>query len=305
VYLLNVLPAELDRSNFVFGGGGLVLIGDDDHSTAGDNLANTHTGTASGDFFMGLGGDDTLSGGAGNDLFSFFAGGVGSSGADSIDGGTGFDWIVLQYSEATSPLIIDLQAGTLSGYLAGTSATLASIEAVIGTSLNDSIVGSDGDNSLDGLSGNDTLRGGLGNDTLFGVSGNDLLDGGAGIDTALFEETSSGVDVDLQVGDADEGPLFSDTLVSIENVIGSDFNDHIRGNGAANVLNGALDQDELEGRGGADTLIGGAGTDTLDGGSGRDSMVGSSTTPTTRWSRSRAGATTRSSPACRWRCRRT
>jgi serralysin len=51
-----------------------------------------------------------------------------------------------------------------------------------GTSAMDSINGSGGNDKLYGRAGNDVLKGGTGNDALYGESGRDTLDGGAGND---------------------------------------------------------------------------------------------------------------------------
>jgi Ca2+-binding RTX toxin-like protein len=53
-----------------------------------------------------------------------------------------------------------------------------------------------------------------------------------------------------------------DTLISIENLTGSSFNDSLTGNTGANILSGADGNDTLSGGTGSDTLDGGAGTDT-------------------------------------------
>jgi serralysin len=53
----------------------------------------------------------------------------------------------------------------------------------------------------------------------------------------------------------------SDTLISIENLIGSGFNDSLTGNTANNVLDGGAGSDFLNGGTGADTMLGGDGTD--------------------------------------------
>jgi Ca2+-binding RTX toxin-like protein len=53
----------------------------------------------------------------------------------------------------------------------------------------------------------------------------------------------------------------TDTLTSIENLVGSDFNDTLTGDAGANVLDGGLGDDTLNGGGGADSLIGGDGND--------------------------------------------
>src|SRR5688572_25273290 len=75
IFFLDITPGELTAADFVFGGGGQVLIGDVGPGTANDNNANTINGTAGGDFILGMGGNDTLSGGAGDDFFSFFVNG--------------------------------------------------------------------------------------------------------------------------------------------------------------------------------------------------------------------------------------
>ena len=74
-----------------------------------------------------------------------------------------------------------------------------------------------------------------------------------------------------QATSADTG---SDTLISIENVIGGAGNDTINGDGNNNVLTGGAGNDTLIGNGGNDTLNGGAGNDTMNGGAGNDTMLG-------------------------------
>ena len=67
-----------------------------------------------------------------------------------------------------------------------------------------------------------------------------------------------------------------DTLVSIENLIGSNYNDTLIGDTGANVINGGLGNDTLIGGLGNDTLIGGAGSDTFlwrQGDVGRDTVA--------------------------------
>ena len=56
-------------------------------------------------------------------------------------------------------------------------------------------------------------------------------------------------------------------------IIGSDFNDSLTGNTAANVLSGGKGDDILTGNDGNDTLIGGLGKDAMNGGAGSDHYV--------------------------------
>ena len=56
-------------------------------------------------------------------------------------------------------------------------------------------------------------------------------------------------------------------------IIGSDFNDTLTGNSAANVLSGGKGDNSLIGNDGNDTLIGGLGKDAMNGGAGSDHYV--------------------------------
>ena len=120
----------------------------------------------------------------------------------------------------------------------------------------DTIIGKAGRDELFGNGGNDRLNGGL---------NNDLLNGGAGSDTADYSNihiggtkyigATAGVTVNLNVQGVAQntGGAGLDTLVSIENLIGTNFNDTLTGNGAKNVLSGLGGDDTLDGRGGIDT----------------------------------------------------
>jgi Ca2+-binding RTX toxin-like protein len=150
--------------------------------------------------------------------------------------------------------------------------------------LNDILLGSDssadtqqggsGDDILIGLGGNDVLNGGEGNDILAGGADTDALNGGNGNDTASYIDAGSGVTVSLLLGGAQTtGGGGTDTLSSIENLIGSGSNDSLIGTNSNNLLAGLAGDDSLNGNGGADTLIGGRGNDTLIAGSGADVLV--------------------------------
>ncbi|MDB5441624.1 MAG: hypothetical protein JWM33_4051, partial [Caulobacteraceae bacterium] len=123
-----------------------------------------------------------------------------------------------------------------------------------GTSGADTLTGDGGANHLDGQNGDDRLIGMGGDDLLTGGGGNDRLDGGDGHDTASYGSAASAVTVDLGNAAAQNtGGAGTDTLVSIENLIGSGFNDHLTGDGADNVLEGGAGNDTLNGGGGSDT----------------------------------------------------
>ena len=76
-----------------------------------------------------------------------------------------------------------------------------------------------------------------------------------------YAETTSGVNIDLHGKRTTGGD--SDTLLSIENAIGSDFADYIKGTGGDNELAGGAGNDLIRGVRGNDTLTGGLGEDTF------------------------------------------
>jgi Ca2+-binding RTX toxin-like protein len=127
-------------------------------------------GTAGNDTLSGTNGDDTINGLGGNDLI--LAGSTG--GADVIDGGAGSDSIEFK-AAATSAVIVNFNAGTITGGSAGGTISFTGIERVVAGNFNDSLSGSVGAQNLAGQAGADTLTGGAGNDTLWGGTGNDAF----------------------------------------------------------------------------------------------------------------------------------
>jgi Ca2+-binding RTX toxin-like protein len=140
---------------------------------------------------------------------------------------------------------------------------------------NDTLNGGDGNDTLNGEADNDTLNGGSGDDVLSGGSGNDFLDGGfgfdtidggSGIDTTTYSFFSGGIDANLTTGVVafPSNSTLTDTLIDIENIIGSTGNDKIVGSSVNNTISGIAGNDILVGSGGNDTLDGGTGSDTAD-----------------------------------------
>jgi Ca2+-binding RTX toxin-like protein len=153
----------------------------------------------------------------------------------------------------------DLANNKVIVHLSGTQSSLEfkveQFENVIGSIYNDTITGDAANNSLNG---------GAGNDTINGLGGNDTINGGTGIDTASYETVGAGVTVSLALQGITQNTLAagSDLLISIENLIGSAYNDILTGDGNANKLNGGAGSDNFIGSAGYDTIDGGAGLDT-------------------------------------------
>lgn len=140
---------------------------------------------------------------------------------------------------------------------------------------NDWIIGGDDNDYLYGDAGDDLLEGELGFDHLFGGAGNDFLDGGDDFDFVRYDQEHldggfAGVLVNLADGLGIDTFANTDTLSSVEGVVGSAFGDKITGGNSANGLYGLAGKDIISGAAGDDWLVGGDGKDKLDGGSGFD-----------------------------------
>ena len=226
----------------------------------GDDNANHITGGVGNDTLSGQGGDDLLEGGRGDDLLS------GGLGQNTLVGGDGIDTII--YTDANQSLSVYLE----HNYMAGQTRNdvLRGIENVIGSPFQDVLVGDSGPNRLsggdgfDGLYGRggaDRLEGDAGDDRLEGGEGDDTLVGGAGRDVASFESATHGVSVDLGVSGGQDTGQGRDTLIEIENLLGSGFSDVLQGDAGGNRLDGGGGDDMLEGGWGDDALVGGNGFD--------------------------------------------
>jgi Ca2+-binding RTX toxin-like protein len=274
----------------LFGGGGndsllgasgndLIFAGEgDDIISGGDNSDNSEN-LLSGDELFGEGGADTIDGGDGSDF---------------IDGGTGNDQL---YGDTN-----DDQLG------------------------NDIILGGDGDDKLYGLGGNDILRSGDGSDSLYGGAGNDELlgdgnddfligeagndniSGGEGNDTISYNNSPSGVAVNIDeekaytnTGDVvDIEPIFTINAAEAKDGFGTkdSFNfktimdiydeatqtvieenldisgqlENIIGSQFNDILIGSSQANHIQGWDDNDLFIGNGGNDHLDGGNNIDTV---------------------------------
>ncbi|MDD5049138.1 MAG: hypothetical protein PHH09_09440, partial [Methanoregulaceae archaeon] len=235
-------------------------------------------GGAGDDLLIGGEGTDELYGGEGDDALD------GGKDGDILDGGSGSDIVSYQTFETDvdgNGLTVNLTDATKStGDALGD--TFIGIENIYGSMGNDILVGNTGSNLLAGMDGNDTL---------VGMGGDDVMDGGIGWDMVSYSykdynesaiEATGGVNVDL--GDKDgtnaeakdsSGTIVStDTLIYIEDVTGTSYNDTLIGDLLANILIGGGGDDIIYGMSGTDTLIGGEDDDQLFGGGDSDILIG-------------------------------
>ena len=128
------------------------------------------------------------------------------------------------------------------------------IENFIAGSGNDIIVGNAAANYLQGNDGNDGFWASSGDDILEGGAGADRLNGDAGMDLVSYRGSDAAVNVNLADATVSGGHADGDVITGIEGAIGSDHDDVLQGDDAAN---------RFEGGPGADRLDGGAGIDWL------------------------------------------
>lgn len=146
-------------------------------------------------------------------------------------------------------------------------------DTLLGTPGDDQINGFGGNDLLVGFAGNDILNGGDGIDVLLGGLGNDTLAGGDGSDWAIYADAPGAVEVDLETGSA-TGANGNDTLIDMENVVGSAFDDVIIGDAGDNFINGLAGDDFVLAGHGNDNVDGGDGDDGLNGNQGDDYLIG-------------------------------
>ncbi|MEF8756319.1 MAG: hypothetical protein V5B60_20675 [Accumulibacter sp.] len=236
------------------GSGSDTLVGIENLS--GSIHADTLTGDGNANRLEGASGNDTLAGGAGDDTLD------GGLGADSLIGGDGSDQY---YVDHAGDRVTETNANPVSG---GTDQVFSSLAAyTLGAHIENGRILATGAANLTGNALDNRLDAGTGANLLDGAGGNDTV--------SYLHGASSGVNVSLAIlGAQATGGSGSDTLIAIENLGGSNYDDTLRGDGNANVLSGAGGNDFLDGGAGNDTLDGGAGNDRLWGGTGADSLIG-------------------------------
>ncbi len=150
---------------------------------------------------------------------------TGNGGANRLDGGGGID--TASYAGAAVGVVVGLDLAGPQNTRSGVD-TLVAIENLLGSAFND---------------------------TLHGNAGSNVLNGGAGTDTASYARAAAAVTVNLAIAGAQAtGGAGSDTLVAIENLLGSAFADRLTGNSGANRLDGGAGNDTLAGGAGADVF---------------------------------------------------
>ncbi|WP_265564448.1 calcium-binding protein [Sphingomicrobium arenosum] len=316
--LANELAGDLGDDHLFGGEGGDILYGDariamlSDTGLSGErgiywnDSGDTIAGQVAGDDWLyGEGGADTLYGGGGNDrLFGgtendtmyggtgddlFIAWGEHGEGADYMDGGDGIDTV--DYSGADQFIQIRAYDGaTMAGAAAGD--TLVGIENIIGTDYDDVIWaefwpiadnefwGGAGNDSMNGFGGNDRFHGEEGYDYVVLGGGDDYYDGGTGNDIVAYYwyDSGQGIRVDLRLEEQVDFGQGIDTLIDVEAVQGTQYDDVIHGDEVANYIwtgedkGFGLNHDQVFTDEGDDLIDIGIGNHVVDGGADNDTL---------------------------------
>ena len=229
----------------------------------GTDVSQTLAGGAFHDVLIGLGGDDQLYGNGGDDILDGGDGNDtlhGGDGNDVLDGGAGVDMMIggtsndTYYVDNPSDVVTELAGeGTDTVHTTVSYALTANVEILIadsnaglaltGNTLDNLIIGGDGNDRINGGRGADHMQGGAGNDTYMVDNIGDVITDTSGVDTVITRiDYTLGSDIENLRAGADSGLILT-------------------GNGLAN---------RIVGGGGNDTLTGGLGKDTLTGGGGDD-----------------------------------
>ncbi|ACS81433.1 FecR domain-containing protein [Maridesulfovibrio salexigens] len=287
--------------------GEVIVITDDDDNTQ-DVLVNIEG-------VIGTAHKDTLTG---DDGVNRFAPGLNeeyeSSGAESVEGGDGKDWIQFETLDSKFYVNMDLSDGLAEIHDSTKSSdssrvneiNISSIENIIGSSGNDKLrgdesvnntilggkgndlidgkgasnilKGEDGNDSIIGGSGDDNIDGGSGDDSIKAGKGTNVINGGSGIDSLTYSNSDTSVTIDMNgngSGVANSADTYiSDTFSEVEKIKGSTHDDTFNGSAYADTFDGNDGADVIKGLDGADVLSGGEGNDTIYGGAGNDIING-------------------------------
>lgn len=229
------------------------------------------------DYVEGAEGDDVLVAGAGNDVLQ------GGWGADAMFGGLGDD---RYFVDNAGDVAQDVDDGgndhvqSTVTFTLGTGLETLQLDGAhldgTGNALDNTLLGTWGDNRLQGLEGNDTLDGGW--------SGNDLLEGGSGNDTYRLRHYEAQV---LETEGAGYDRVHAEISYTLADnvealVVGNQTGEFQEweaylsgtGNGLDNEIRGSRTGNQLYGLAGNDSIDGWAGNDRIEGGEGADRLYG-------------------------------
>jgi hypothetical protein len=218
------------------------------HASAGvtASLANpaSNTGAAAGDIYLsienlrGSKSSDTLTGDGNNNVLE------GGDGDDTLTAGGGVD--IASYEHATAGVNVSLTLQGVSQITGGAgNDTLSEFENLRGSAFTDTLEGDANFNVFEGLDGDDTLK------------------GGGFLDRAIYAGATGPISVDMKAGTVSGKGVGTDTLISVEQVDGTNFADTFVATGYAGSSAFGSSQatfNEFQGMAGDDIITGNGAT---------------------------------------------
>ena len=275
---------------------------DDIDDSAGSDYVDAGDGNDHIKVTLGEAGDrDTLIGGAGDDTFDYYGFSYTVSGSLSLDGGEGFDRLLIAGGGALAGCDVTFagieEVHLTDGYLRVAISQIAALPQLTLTTERINLLLQGNGGTLDvspmdhafvadasALRSGVVLTTGSGNDALTGTVYRDTLSGGAGDDTygirnagdVVIEAADGGYDsvyasIGYVLGENLEGLMLTGVAV---NGTGNGGDNTFYGNDTDNLLFGLDGNDTIDGSYGSDTLVGGSGDDWLDGVVGNDLVLG-------------------------------
>jgi RTX calcium-binding nonapeptide repeat (4 copies) len=284
---------NLNLSNGVNNAGGIIRSVENIIGTNNAALSDNLTGSSIANNIQGLAGNDTIEGGAGGDTLN--------GGANTAVGDT------LSYVGSSVGVTVNIGTNTASGGDAAGD-VISNFENLTGSAFQDFLSAGAGANTLRGGADNDTLNGGTGSDFIFGDAGQDTIIFGNGL-LGDFDNINGGADRDLlDMSSTSNGAIWIDfgynvisgpntaagvnlftaagegRVVQMDSMIGTGFNDTMRGDAGSNFIDGGAGDDQLLSYSPYDTvtpysslgdvMLGGIGNDLLFSGTGNDYLDG-------------------------------
>ena len=218
--------------------------------------ADTYIASDLGELINGMAGNDTITGGPGNDRIN------GNAGDDTLDGGSGIDILSggagndTYFVNNTGDVVIE-NAGE------GTDTVFSTVHYRLSENVESLVM--QGNTDLQGYGNSDanTLYGNTGNNLLNGGAGADTMIGGAGNDAYFVDNAADAVIENAGQGtDTVYSTAHLRLLANVEHLVlqgGADLQGY--GNDLTNAITGNSGNNILDGGAGADAMYGGAGND--------------------------------------------
>ncbi|QDW47974.1 hypothetical protein FFI89_032165 [Bradyrhizobium sp. KBS0727] len=171
----------------------------------------------------------------------------GRAGNDFIDGRGGYDFVTYNNDPATtSGIVVNMAAGIVTGDASIGTDTLRHVEGVRGTNFADTY-------DATGFSGSSTNAGSLGTFNSFDGQGGDDTIIGNGNTRIQYSNSTAAVNVDFVLGTATgDASVGTDHFTGVNAVMGSMFDDTLKGSGNNETFMGLAGNDFIDGRGGFD-----------------------------------------------------